>query len=221
MVGISRREADQWIADGRVVVNGTIARMGMVVNPTQVTIVADGKEVASTPHQYQYILMNKPVGYVCSRKQQGDTPTIYQLLPQELHHLKVAGRLDKDSCGLLLLTDDGDTILKLTHPRFGKEKTYHVGLHKPLTAEDKERIESGIELEDGISQFTISDLPNDTPNMYQVIMSEGRNRQIRRTFGSLRYMVTHLERQSFGPYSLAQLRGKQIAVLNSVHNTSP
>lgn len=215
-LGISRREADDWIAEGRVIVDEAVARMGMVVDPAIVIIKVDGTEVSSAPHQYQYILMNKPVGYVCSRRQQGNTPTIYQLLPKKYHHLKVAGRLDKDSCGLLLLTDDGDTILQLTHPRFGKEKVYHVRLHRPLTVEDKKRIESGIELEDGVSRLQItanSKQVGTKPDFYTVVISEGRNRQIRRTFGSLRYMVKHLERQSFGPYHLDQLEGKTHTVI--------
>ena len=159
--------------------------------------------------------MNKPVDYICSRKQQGPTPTIYNLLPRQLHHLKVAGRLDKDSCGLILLTDDGDTIFKLTHPKFGKEKVYFVGLNKPLDPEDISRIENGINLEDGSSKFKVEPITLKNPkteevmsNTYKVTMSEGRNRQIRRTFGSLRYMVTHLERQSFGPYNISQLNNK-------------
>jgi 23S rRNA pseudouridine2605 synthase len=208
-LGISRREADEWISQGRIAVNGVVARTGMTVDPVTSAVAVDGSMISRAPHTYQYVLMNKPVGYICSRRQQGNTPTIYQILPKKYHHLKVAGRLDKDSCGLLLLTDDGDTILQLTHPRFGKEKIYHVQLHKPLSAEDKEQIESGVELEDGASKFTISDISTNTsnipPNTYKVTISEGRNRQIRRTFGSLRYMVKHLERISFGPYKISQL----------------
>lgn len=212
-LGISRREADLRIEQGRVSINGKIATLGNIIQPDRDTIsVDDGEAVSKTAKRYTYILMNKPTGYICSRKQQGDTPTIYTLLPREYHHLKVAGRLDKDSQGLLLLTDDGDTIFKLTHPKFGKEKIYEVGLNKPLQLEDVEKINEGIMLEDGKSDLRIQPLRGSTksrrPNMYQVTMHEGKNRQIRRTFGGLRYMVTHLERVKFGNYTLQQLDGK-------------
>lgn len=222
-LGISRREADNQIERGRILINGKIATLGNIIDPTRDKLTIDSQPITNTLKRYSYVLMNKPIGYICSRKQQGLTPTIYDLLPRQLHHLKVAGRLDKDSCGLILLTDDGDTIFKLTHPKFGKEKVYFVGLNKPLKSEDKKKIESGVELEDGASKFTVSVIPaqparsgdqtggagiSKKPNMYKVTMSEGRNRQIRRTFGSLRYMVTHLERQSFGPYRISQLNDK-------------
>lgn len=213
-LGISRREADSRIEQGRVMVNGKVASLGNVIQPGRDTITTEGSTVSTEAKRYTHLLLNKPVGYVCSRKQQGLTPTVYSLLPRQYHHLKVAGRLDKDSCGLVLLTDDGDLIFNLTHPKFSKEKVYHVGLNKPLTPGDLVKIESGIELEDGVSKFIVTKLsgstnPKNKPNMYKVVMSEGRNRQIRRTFGSLRYMVTHLERQAFGPYKLSQLNNKQ------------
>ncbi len=206
--GISRREADTRIEQGRVLLNGKPAMLGNVVQPGRDVITMDDSQVTHVQKRYTYVLLNKPVGYICSRKQQGDTPTIYALLPRQYQQLKVAGRLDKDSQGLLLLTDDGDTIFKLTHPKFGKQKVYEVGLNKPLTAEDLETINNGIELEDGVSDLKVSKLSGTTkPNMYKVTMHEGRNRQIRRTFGGLRYMVTHLERTKFGNYTLDQLNG--------------
>jgi 23S rRNA pseudouridine2605 synthase len=210
MLGISRREADQRIEQGRVFINGKKASLGNVIQPERDSITLDDSAVSTQPKRYTYILMNKPIGYICSRKQQGDTPTIYKLLPHHYQHLKVAGRLDKDSSGLLLLTDDGDTIFKLTHPKFGKEKVYEVGLNKPLTSEDLEKINKGIILEDGVSDLRVTPIKPradglQIPNLYKVTMHEGRNRQIRRTFGGLRYMVTHLERTKFGNYTLKQL----------------
>jgi 23S rRNA pseudouridine2605 synthase len=204
--GISRREADTRIEQGRVLLNGKPAQLGNVIQPGRDVISMDDSAITHVQKRYTYVLMNKPIGYICSRKQQGNTPTIYALLPRQYQELKVAGRLDKDSQGLLLLTDDGDTIFKLTHPKFGKQKVYEVGLNKPLTPEDLETINNGIELEDGVSDLKVSKLSGTTkPNMYKVTMHEGRNRQIRRTFGGLRYMVTHLERTKFGPYLLSSL----------------
>lgn len=213
-LGISRRLADQKIENGQVRVNNTVAMLGRTIQTDRDVITIDSNVI--TPHvkRYTYLLVNKPVGYVCSRRQQGESPTIYKLLPRQYQHLKVAGRLDKDSCGLVLLTDDGDTIFKLTHPKFGKQKTYQVGLNKPLTSEDKKKIESGVMLEDGASKFLVSVIPakagiSKKPNLYKVVMSEGRNRQIRRTFKALGYTVTHLERVQLGKYKVGSLLPSQ------------
>ena len=205
-LGMSRRAADICIDQGRVLVNGKVATLGNVIQPDRDVISVDNSAVSQAVKRYTYILLNKPVGYICSRRQQGDTPTIYELLPKHFQDLKAAGRLDKDSCGLVLLTDDGDTIFKLTHPKFGKKKVYTVSLNKTLTPEHKQQIEEGVLLDDGTSQFSIKKLSGPKPNTYEVTMHEGRNRQIRRTFGELRYMVTHLERIKMGPYELASIQ---------------
>lgn len=204
---MSRRAADICIDQGRVLINGKVATLGNVIDASRDVIKIDDSQVSQDKKRYTYVVLNKPIDYICSRKQQGDTPTIYNLLPREYQSLKVAGRLDKDSCGLVLLTDDGDTIFKLTHPKFGKKKVYIVSLNKTLTAEHKKQIEEGVLLDDGTSQFTVEKIEGakDTkkrPNTYKVTMHEGRNRQIRRTFGELRYMVTHLQRVKMGPYEI-------------------
>lgn len=212
--GISRREADHRIQQGRVLINGKVAALGNIIHPGRDKISFDNQIIARQPKRYTYLLLNKPVGYVCSRKQQGENPTIYKLLPRHYHHLKVAGRLDKDSCGLLLLTDDGDAIFELTHPKFGKTKVYQVGLNKPLKPADKKKVENGVGLEDGVSRFKVSATIAKSgiqkkPNMYTVTMHEGRNRQIRRTFKALGYTVTYLERTKLGGHNLEKLQEKQ------------
>lgn len=217
------------ISAGRVRVNGQVAQLGSSVRPDHDRITVNKDDVIQK-QSYRYVLCNKPVGYVCSRQKQGNSPTVYELLPPDFRALKVAGRLDKDSCGLIFLTDDGDTIFELTHPRFKKQKTYYVGLNKPLNSVDKKKIHQGIELEDGVSRLHItgskeqkSKISNpepsshttapstqpQIPNLYIVTMHEGRNRQIRRTFKALGYTVTHLERLSLGKYNLSHLRDKQ------------
>ena len=219
-LGMSRREADERISRGEVIVNGKIAILGTVVQPNRDEITLNSDSISKQKKRYTYVLLNKPEGYVCSRKKQGDSPTIYELLPREYQSLKVAGRLDKDSCGLLLLTDDGDTIFKLTHPKFGKKKVYTVGLNKPLKDIDLKKIETGVHLEDGTSKFLITStkLHKPTtrklkPNTYTVTMYEGRNRQIRRTLKALGYSVTFLERTHFGPYVMHDLHGDQMKQL--------
>lgn len=202
-LGISRREADELIAAGDVLVNGNFANLGeKVSNQDQITI--KGEQITGS-QKLQYIALNKPVGYVCSRKRQGDTPTIYELLPQELHHLKPVGRLDKDSSGLLLLTNDGDFAHKMTHPSFHKTKTYEITLNKDLEPLHQQIVnDHGVELEDGKSQLNLSRLSDKNRKEWQVNMHEGRNRQIRRTFEAVGYKVKRLHRISFGNYSLEE-----------------
>ena len=178
--------------------------------------------------------MNKPVGYVCSRRAQGDTPTLYELLPKNYQKLKTVGRLDKDSSGLILLTNDGDFAFQMTHPKFHKEKTYEVELDRPLEPLHQQMISDfGVMLEDGPSKFSVIKnilkeplegvklglAPSSAPDeglskcSYTVILSEGRNRQIRRTFAALGYKVTALHRTQFGKYQLTDLQpGKYVII---------
>jgi 23S rRNA pseudouridine2605 synthase len=142
---------------------------------------------------------------VCSRKAQGENPTIYDLLPADMAALKPVGRLDKDSSGLLILTNDGDFAHRMTHPSFRKTKVYEVHLDRALEPLHQQMIaDYGVEIGDGTSQLSLERM-DDTRTSWVVTMSEGRNRQIRRTFGSLGYSVTALHRTTFGPYTLADL----------------
>ncbi len=178
---------------------------------------------------YVYLGINKPVGYVCSRRRQGDTPTVFELLPEKYRNLKTVGRLDKDSSGLLLLTNDGDFAFQMTHPGFVKEKVYEVELDQPLKALHQQEISDfGIEIGDGVSRLGLEkmekvegdeDLARDdvktarsgglladgSRKFWRVRMSEGRNRQIRRTFAALGYEVVQLHRTKFGKYELNDL----------------
>ena len=195
---MSRRAADAVIAEQRVRVNSAPGQVGQEIHPDD-TVTLDGQALIA-PEQHQTIMLNKPAGYVCSRHGQG-SQTIYDLLPTEYHRLKPVGRLDKDSSGLLLLTDDGRLANQLTHPSFQKEKVYEIELDKPLTDADKTALQQGVQLEDSPSRLAVTG----TGPRYQVRLSEGRNRQIRRTFAALSYTVTKLRRTHFGPYTLDQL----------------
>jgi 23S rRNA pseudouridine2605 synthase len=201
--GVSRRAADRAIGEGRVTINRRPATLGTTVNSTD-TVMLDNQPVV-LPTESITIMLNKPAGYVCSRAGQGGQ-TIYDLLPADLHQLKAVGRLDKESSGLLLLTNDGDLANRLTHPRYAKAKVYEVALDKILSSEDKTRLEQGVKLDDGPSKLKVSDANGLT---LKVTMSEGRNRQIRRTFAALGYTVTGLHRIRFGPYNLSQLEPAQ------------
>ncbi len=205
--GLSRRAADQAIAKGRVKVDDALATVGQSIEGTeQVTLDGVPLHIA-----YQTILLNKPVGYVCSRDGQG-SKTIYDLLPYELHQLKPIGRLDKDSSGLLLLTNDGALANRLSHPSFVKTKVYEVDLDRALEKGAEQAIANGVQLEDGPSALSLKPI-GDTRKEWQVSMHEGRNRQIRRTFDALGYRVTTLHREKFGPYQLGELQIGQFQVI--------
>lgn len=209
-LGLSRREVDNYIQQGRIKINGTTAELGNSVQPGTDTISLDNRTITPGVKTSEYLLLNKPVGYVCSRKKQGNSPTIYALIPKKYWQLKVAGRLDKDSCGLIMLTDDGDTIFQLTHPKFNKQKIYIVRLNKPLDSTDFTAINNGVKLEDGLSNMNIENVESSKQfSTFKVTMSEGRNRQIRRTFKAFGYTVNHLERIQFGSYQLNDLKPGQ------------
>ncbi|MBR3230540.1 rRNA pseudouridine synthase [Candidatus Saccharibacteria bacterium] len=215
-LGVSRRAADDLIAAGKVKVNGQVATIGVKVDINDK--VCYNKKIVPFATDFLYLAMHKPVGYVCSRHAQGSTPTIYQLLPKTYHGLKTVGRLDKDSSGLILLTNDGDFAFKMTHPKFRKNKVYEVVLDQPLAPLHQQMISDyGVMLDDGPSQFkVIKDAlaaPTDRQH-FIVILSEGRNRQIRRTFAALGYQVTKLHRTEFGPFKLNQLPPGQFQTIN-------
>jgi 23S rRNA pseudouridine2605 synthase len=199
--GLSRRAADAAVEQGRVRVNDQLPLSGQDVNQTDV-VMFDGRII--TPDvKTMTIMLNKPVGYVCSRNGQG-SQTVYDLLPPELHHLKPVGRLDKNSSGLLLLTNDGQKAHDLTHPSRQKIKIYEVSLDKPLQPLHRQMIsDHGITLDDGLSKFELERIKDET--VWRVTMREGRNRQIRRTFSAIGYDVTTLHRTVFGDYSLGDL----------------
>ncbi|MGB4800873.1 MAG: pseudouridine synthase [Candidatus Saccharimonadales bacterium] len=151
---LSRRSADVAIDAGRVTVNGTTAVKGTEVDQTS-QVKLDGTILTPTT-VHTTIILNKPVGYVCSRNGQG-SQTVYDLLPAIYHCLNPVGRLDKDSSGLLLMSDDGELANQLTHPRYAKTKVYEVTLDKPLQPLHQQMItDHGITLEDGLSRFLVT-----------------------------------------------------------------
>lgn len=205
--GMSRRKADSVIAADRVTINQQPASTGVRVSVSD-EVRLDGKVLK--PRELMLIALNKPIGYVCSREGQGSR-TIYDLLPTELHHLKPIGRLDKDSSGLLLLTNDGSLANELTHPSNQKSKVYKLTLDKDLSPDAKKNItQAGVGLEDGLSKFELSGSGAE----WTATLHEGRNRQIRRTFEALGYKVTKLHRIQFSNYSLDGLATGKVKLLD-------
>lgn len=208
-LGVSRREADELISAGNITVNGEIPQLGARIDISDK--VCYNKHIVPHQAEFLYLAFNKPIGYVCSRRAQGPAPTLYDLLPKKYHHLKTVGRLDKDSSGLILLTNDGDFAYQMTHPKFRKNKVYEVELNNPLEPLHQQMISDyGVEIGDGLSQFKII---KTSPGKYTVILTEGRNRQIRRTFAALGYRVTKLHRINFGKYELGNLKPGKCVII--------
>lgn len=195
---LSRRSADEAIAAGRVLVNEEKAEIGQSIEAAD-QVVLDGTpvdELATTT-----IMLHKPIKIICSKNQQGNVPTVYSLLPPEMQHLTYLGRLDKDTSGLLVMTNDGDLIQRAAHPKFEVVKIYETQLDKPLTESDMEQLIHGVELEDGISKLGIKGKGRD----WVVSITEGRNRQVRRSFEALGYEVTKLHRTQIANLKLEDL----------------
>lgn len=204
--GLSRRAADAAIELGDVTVNEQLPSAGYTVTPSDVVRYKGRTLVAATDQSVTTIMLNKPVGYICSRDGQGGR-TVYDLLPRQLKHLKPVGRLDKHSSGLLLMTTDGQLAYELTHPKFNKSKTYKIAVNRPLEEHDYTAIrKQGVQLDDGPSKLELEQINASDHTNWRVTMTEGRNRQIRRTFEALNYKVVKLHRTHFGPYILEGLK---------------
>jgi 23S rRNA pseudouridine2605 synthase len=197
----SRRTCEDLIAAGRVQINGEVAALGRRVDPTTDRVTVDGVPVAVQPGLVYYLL-NKPAGTVSTAADPDGRPVVTDLVPGEPRVYPV-GRLDADSEGLLLLTNDGDLTYRLTHPSFGVEKEYLVvvdGAPKPGALR---RLRDGVDLEDGrTSPARVAPVG---PNGLRITIHEGRNRQVRRMCEAVGHPVRALERVRFGPLSLGHL----------------
>ncbi len=207
--GLSRRAADKLISSGNVLLNDHVATIGEDVSDKDQLKIND--QLLKLPDKYKLILFNKPSGYIVSRKGQGQK-TIYDILDNKYFKLKPIGRLDKDSSGLLLLTNDGILANKLTHPKNMKQKTYIISTDKLITPEDLKLLNKGILLDDGVSKLKINYLNSEFN--YKIVIHEGRNRQIRRTLSKLGYNITTLHRISFGKYLIGNLKPGEVKEIN-------
>ena len=191
----SRRKADELIETGRVSINSiTITDMATKVSAEDV-IEVDGR--GGQTRDNITVAFYKPVGYVSSHaRQTSNQRTIFDILPAAFATLKVAGRLDKDSQGLMILSSDGGLIHTLSHPSFIKPKVYLVTLDKPLHRSDEDALKTGVRLRDGLSKFDKVTVIR--PNHLRITLHQGKNRQIRRSFEALGYDVKVLERTAIG-----------------------
>ncbi len=190
----SRRKADELIEGGKVFVNGKkVTELGFSVEDKD-KVVIDGKLIRPVKHEYYRFY--KPAGYITTSDDEKGRKTIYDLLPESMYNLKPVGRLDKDSTGLLILTNDGDLINELTHPSVKVPKVYLVTVDSQMHPHEFEKMASGIEIEPGkvaYADVTVLELDSKHTTM-QIVLYQGMNRQIRKMIEYFGYEVKSLKR---------------------------
>lgn len=213
----SLRKSEQMIAEGRVMVNGVTAKIGDSADLDVDDIVADGNQVAA--EQKRYLVMNKPTGYVTTVTDPHGRPTVMDLIDVR-ERIYPVGRLDVDTEGLLLLTNDGDFSQKMAHPSFEIEKTYLVELASALTEEGEALLARGIRLDDGPTSPAKIKVVSNRRRRVEITIHEGRNRIVRRMFESVGSHVTRLRRTRFGTVGLDDLPKRGVRELTGKDVTS-
>ncbi len=212
----SRRKNEQAIRDGRVTVNGRQAKLGEFIDPKTDIIVYNGQRVAAQS-KLLYIMLNKPVGIISSVKDERGRKTVLDLVKTK-ERIYPVGRLDYNSSGLILLTNDGNLVLKLTHPRYHLPKKYLVEVDRPISDNDLKRLEGGILLDDTTT------LPARThrlaKNRFEITLYQGLKRQIRLMCKSLGYQVLQLHRTDIGPLNIGNLKSGQYRHLTTMEIAS-
>ena len=202
----SRRKAEAMVLDGRVRVNGTVVtEMGTKVDPSRDRVEVDGTSIHLP--DASWIRFHKPPGVLCTAKDTHGRRTIYDLLPEECRGLRYVGRLDLDTEGLLLLTNDGDLANRLQHPRYQVEREYDVSVQGVPSKVDIARLRAGVELEEGLARPARVEVvaPVKDRGNLTIVMTEGRKREVRRMMYEVGYPVVTLRRVRFGPVSLGDL----------------
>jgi 23S rRNA pseudouridine2605 synthase len=209
----SRRGAEEMIKAGRVTVDGQRAHLGQKVVPESAVVELDGVRLPVRP-DLVYYLVNKPAGVVSTAADPHGRPTLTGLVPREPRVFPV-GRLDVDSEGLILLTNDGDLTNLLTHPRHGVAKTYTVLVAGVPSVAEVQRLATGLELDDGFAAAQSTRLLDTTRNQarLEVVMAEGRKREVRRMCDAIGYPVIRLFRTAIGPLRDPTLRSGQARLL--------
>jgi 23S rRNA pseudouridine2605 synthase len=200
----SRRASEKLMLDGRVTVNGTTVReLGTKADAARDDIRVDGSRI-KVPEQRLYLLLNKPEGYVSTRSDPERRKTVIDLLRGVREYVYPVGRLDFDSEGLLILTNDGDLAAKLTHPRHGVARVYEARVLGVPDAHDLDRLQKGVVI-DG-QKTGPADVKALGPGHLRVIVREGRNRQVRKMCDAIGHPVTNLRRVAIGPIRDARLK---------------
>ena len=213
----SRRAAESFIVQGKVAVNGRIVtELGSKVDSIADKVQLNG--VLLKPKRKLYVAVNKPPGYVCSRQDEEGRKLIAELLPKEWGNLYTVGRLDRESEGLIFMTNDGDFCLKLTHPRYGVRKIYVVGIAGLAEETLCKQLEAGLEDEGEflhVERATILGASK-AHSVVEVELAEGKNREVRRLFEAFNFKVERLQRIQIGPIRLGDLKQGRWRTLNEV-----
>lgn len=202
----SRRRCDELLAAGRVSINGLPVReLGVQIDPEAHAVAVDGQPVKT--ERGVYWLVNKPRGYLCTNYDPAGRPLASDLVPHVAERVYTVGRLDEDSEGLLLLTNDGELANRLMHPRFGVEKTYEVLVAGNPSREDQQQLLRGVFLSDGhVHARRVKRLKRQGESTWmRIVLAEGKNREIRRMLARLGHKVLRLRRVAIGPVRLSRL----------------
>jgi 23S rRNA pseudouridine2605 synthase len=202
----SRRHCDDMILHGRVSVDGSVVReLGTRIDPENQQVSVDGQPLHA--ERLVYWLVNKPRGYLCTNHDPAGRPRVIDLVPHVGERVYTVGRLDEDSEGLLLLTNDGDLAFRLMHPRFGVYKTYLVQVAGKPSRQDVEKLLEGVWLSDGhVKAKRVKRLKTQGESTWlEIVLSEGKNREIRRMLARLEHKVMRLKRIAIGPIKLDRL----------------
>ncbi len=198
----SRRACEELIEDGRVTVNGETARLGRRIDVRHDRVAVDGIPVGLGPDLVHYLL-HKPAGVVTTADDPQGRPTVLELVPDDVRVFPV-GRLDLDTEGLLLLTNDGELAHRLTHPSFGVDKEYLAHVRGEPSRGALRRLRQGVELDDGVTAPARVSQPS--PGVLRIVIHEGRNRQVRRMCEAVGHPVERLVRTRIGPLSDRRLK---------------
>ncbi len=202
----SRREGERLILAGRVTVDGQVVRLlGTKVDRAKNEVALDGRPLK--PLAKRFVALNKPPKILCTRRDTHERRTVFDLLPADWGHLYTIGRLDADSEGLILLTNDGEFCQKVAHPSHGLLKTYRVTLAKRLGPETLEQLTIGLRDKGEFLKARRARLlsTNNTRSEAELVLAEGRNREVRRMFKALGFRVLRLQRVAVGPVKLGEL----------------
>ncbi len=199
----SRRTAEELILAGRVYVNGTqVLKLGTSINPQVDRVRVNGKDLEPVT-TFRYIAVNKPEGVTCTRAQYKSERTVYDIIPG-VRDLAIAGRLDKDSGGLLLLTNDGALVNQVTHPRYEHEKEYEFTTVRPLDRDAQHALTHGVKLNEGYARF--DQMTTVGASTYRVVLHQGWKRQIRRMVGAVRGDLVRLTRVRINQLELESMK---------------
>ncbi|MFW6078421.1 MAG: pseudouridine synthase [Gemmatimonadota bacterium] len=222
----SRRRSETLIEQGRVQVNGrTVTELGTRVDAESDAVSVDGRRIE--PAEPVWIALHKPAGYISTRRDPRGRPTVYDLVPEEFAGLFYVGRLDRDSEGLMLLTNQGGIANRLMHPRYGVDRVYRVTVDGPLAEDAVRRLLDGVELEDGPARAVrVERVPAEGAGeaTLRLTLREGRKREVRRMMRAIGRSVVRLVRERYGPIGLEGLESggwrrlaeQEVAALSSV-----